>query len=37
MERMIPSASVLPILRREIITGITREKRIEFRGMSYRR
>jgi hypothetical protein len=37
MERIIPSASVLPILIRVIIMGITREKRIEFRGISYGR
>jgi hypothetical protein len=34
---MIPSASVLPILRRVIMTGIIREKTIEFRGRSYKR
>jgi hypothetical protein len=34
IERRILSASLLPMLRRRIIIGITREKRTELRGIS---
>jgi hypothetical protein len=37
MERIIPSASALPILRRAIIIGIIKEKRTALRGISYSR
>jgi hypothetical protein len=37
IEKMIPSASLLPILRRAIIIGRIREKRTELRGISYAR
>ena len=35
--RVILSASLLPMLRRRIIIGITREKRTDLIGISYER
>jgi hypothetical protein len=34
IERRMLSASLLPMLRRRIIIGMTREKRTELRGIS---